>query len=118
MQSAWRQVFKNTAAEAAQPYVPFRVFLRDWGLADFLIEGFDATDSPLEIAAHALEYLCEKGDLERNMVVCTTVLRFLERLIGTRREDPHGQRLRDLKTIVEGPYSYHAFLKWAKSWYG
>ena len=118
MKSAWRRVFKNTAAEAAQPYVPFRVFLWDWGLADFLIEGFVETDSPLEIAAHALEYLCEKGDLERNMVVCATVVRFLEKIESRRREDPHGQRLRDLKAIVEGPCSYRAFLKWAKSWYG
>jgi hypothetical protein len=117
VKSDWRHVFQNTAADAAQPYVPFRVFLWDWGLADFLIEDFGETDSPQEIAARALEYLCEKGDVERNMVVCTTVVRFLEKVEATARQDPHGQRLRDLKTILEGPCSYQTFLKWAKSWY-
>ena len=83
MKSAWRQIFKNTAAQAARTCgVEFGVFLRDWGLQDFLLDAFDRGDSPQEIGARALSQLCVKGDPSRDMPVCLTVVEFLNETVG------------------------------------
>jgi hypothetical protein len=118
MKSAWRQIFKNTAAQAARTCgVEFAVFRRDWGLQDFLLEAFDRDDSPQEIAARALDQLCVKEDPSRDMAVCLTVAEFLNETVGLPTEDPQMQRLRDLRRILATSGTYIAYLEWARSWY-
>jgi hypothetical protein len=114
MTSDWRRTFKDVAAQAARTCgVEFGVFLRDWGLQDFLLEAFDRGDSPQEIAARALDQLCVKEDRSRDMPVCLTVAEFLNETVG----DPGMHRLRDLRQIVETSGTYRAYLGWARSWY-
>ena len=94
MKSNWRQIFKNIASQAVRKCgVEFGVFLRDWGLRDFLIEAFDRGDSPQEIGARALDQLCVKEDPSRNMPVCLAVAEFLNETVGD-PGDPDMQRLR------------------------
>ena len=118
MESRWRRVFKDTAAQAARTCgVEFGVFLREWGLLDFLLEAFDRGETPQEIAARALDQLCVKEDPSRDMPVCLTVAEFLNETVGLSVEDPQMQRLLDLRQILATSGTYRAYLDWARTSY-
>ena len=97
--------------------VEFGVFLREWGLQDFLLEAFDQGESPQEIAARALDQLCVKEDHLRDMPVCLMVAEFLNETVGLSVGDPQMQRLSDLRQILATSGTYRAYLEWARSWY-
>ena len=98
--------------------IPWSVFSRNRCLKEFELDTDFQNSHPKEIAADALEHLCDRSLNRFDQVVCIAVVIFLDSVIGPPNEDPSKRmRMQALKDVLENPGTRSAYLKWADSWY-
>lgn len=87
---------------------------RDW--KEFLLDANDHKEAPHELAAYALDNLCE-GDLPKvDGVVCLGVINFLCCTCFCQLEvSDLPEFLEDLHKITIHPASYDAYLQWIRA---
>jgi len=112
------RLFKTYLEDAASALrVPYRAFLRDRGVSDFLLELKDE-DDVITIAGLAFTQLCDEEIVSYTYVVLTAVIHLLDNQLQKPKDDPQLRRLRDLLQLAEERGDLDQFRRWAETWYG
>ena len=94
-------------------------FARQRGLRDFLLDVAGRNLSAEDVAALALEQLCERPPGPMDGVVCVAVMDFLDESLGKPQQDRTRQRrASDLRGLLgSGSTTAESFREWIAAWY-
>jgi hypothetical protein len=93
------------------------VLSRERGVDGFFLDVGDSNLSPQELAAKAIEYLCEPECNDFDVVLCWAIVGFLDEEIGKPLGLGRAQQFSKLKELISEQHPYESCLNWVLAWY-
>ena len=118
MEAHVRQFKECLEAAASSLHLPYSALMRARGVNDFFVDAATKEWSPQELAAHALDQLCEGTKDKLDFAVCLAALRFLKKSSRSSISAAEDERcLRDLVALVQSGGGESRYCEWAKAWF-